>query len=54
MRKREAGVRAYRIAVIAGDGIGREVLEAYTADVNGHFAAYAHHILTECAAVKSQ
>ena len=26
-------------------GLGREILEAYTKDVNGHFAAYAHHIL---------
>ena len=24
---------------------GQEILEAYTKDVNGHFAAYAHHIL---------
>ena len=23
---------------------GQEILEAYTKDVNGHFAAYAHHI----------
>lgn len=27
-------------------GIGREILKSYTRDVNGHFAAYAHHILT--------
>ncbi len=25
--------------------LGREILENYTRDVNGHFAAYAHHIL---------
>ena len=25
---------------------GQEILEAYTKDVNGHFAAYAHHILS--------
>ena len=27
-------------------GLGREILESYTRDVNGHFAAYAHHILS--------
>ena len=27
-------------------GLGREILESYTRDVNGHFAAYAHHIVT--------
>ena len=27
------------------EGLGREILESYTKDVNGHFAAYAHHIL---------
>jgi hypothetical protein len=36
------------------EGQGRAILQAYTTDVNGHFAAYAHHILTECTAVKSQ
>jgi hypothetical protein len=29
------------------DGQGRAVLEAYTRDVNGHFAAYAHLVLTK-------
>jgi flavin-dependent dehydrogenase len=28
-------------------GQAREILEAYTTDVNGHFAAYAHHVLTQ-------
>lgn len=28
------------------EGLGREILEAYTKDVNGHFAAYADHVLT--------
>ena len=28
------------------EGLGREILESYTRDVNGHFAAYAHHILS--------
>ena len=28
------------------EGLGRETLESYTKDVNGHFAAYAHHILS--------
>jgi len=28
------------------DGHGRKVLEAYTTDVNGHFASYAHAVLT--------
>ena len=27
-------------------GEGRKILEAYTKDVNGHFAEYAHHVLT--------
>ena len=27
------------------NGLGREILEAYTKDVNGHFAAYAHHVM---------
>ena len=27
------------------EGLGLEILESYTRDVNGHFAAYAHHIL---------
>ena len=26
-------------------GLAREILQGYTRDVNGHFAAYAHHIL---------
>ncbi|WP_168442139.1 FAD-dependent oxidoreductase [Pontiella desulfatans] len=26
--------------------VGRNILEAYTKDVNGHFAEYAHHVLT--------
>ena len=25
--------------------LGRNILEDYTKDVNGHFAAYAHHML---------
>jgi len=28
------------------DGQGRKVLEAYTKDVNGHFASYAHFVLS--------
>jgi len=31
------------------DGQGQEILEAYTKDVNGHFAAYAHLVLTNVA-----
>jgi len=34
------------------DGLGREVLEAYTTDVNGHFAAYAHLVLTKGTAIR--
>jgi flavin-dependent dehydrogenase len=34
------------------EGLGREILEAYTTDVNGHFAAYAHHVLTHGTAMK--
>jgi hypothetical protein len=34
------------------NGMGREILEAYTKDVNGHFAAYAHHVLTHGTAMK--
>ena len=33
-------------------GEGREILEMYTKDVNGHFAEYAHHILTRTTPVK--
>ena len=29
------------------EGLGRDILEAYTKDVNGHFAAYAHLVLTQ-------
>jgi hypothetical protein len=35
------------------NGQAREVLEAYTTDVNGHFASYAHHVLTQGTAMKS-
>ena len=28
------------------EGLGHEILESYTRDVNGHFAAYAHHMLS--------
>jgi hypothetical protein len=34
------------------NGQAREILEAYTTDVNGHFAAYAHHVLTQSTAMK--
>ena len=39
------------LLVQCGDwnGEGRAVLEAYTQDVNGHFAAYADHVLHTCA-----
>lgn len=33
-------------------GQAREILEAYTTDVNGHFAAYAHHVLTNGTAMR--
>jgi len=36
------------------NGQGRDVLEAYTKDVNGHFAAYAHLVLTRGTAMRSQ
>jgi hypothetical protein len=36
------------------NGQGRGILEAYTTDVNGHFAAYAHLVLTRGTAMKSQ
>jgi len=36
------------------NGLAREILEAYTTDVNGHFAAYAHLVLTRGTAMKSQ
>jgi hypothetical protein len=32
---------------------GREILEAYTKDVNGHFAEYAHHVLTHGTAMSN-
>jgi hypothetical protein len=35
-------------------GQAREILEAYTTDVNGHFAAYAHHMLIQGTAMRSQ
>ena len=31
--------------------LGREILQAYTKDVNGHFAAYAHRVLSEGTAI---
>ena len=34
------------------NGQAREVLEAYTTDVNGHFASYAHFVLTRGTAMK--
>ena len=34
-------------------GVGRTILEAYTKDVNGHFAEYAHYVLTQGAAMRS-
>lgn len=36
------------LLVECGDvqGEGRNILETYTKDVNGHFAEYAHHVLT--------
>lgn len=34
------------------EGQGREILHAYTNDVNGHFAAYAHHVLTHGTALR--
>lgn len=36
------------------NGQGREVLDAYTTDVNGHFAAYAHLVLTRGTAMESR
>ena len=33
-------------------GEGRKILEAYTKDVNGHFAEYAHHVLTTITPLK--
>lgn len=33
-------------------GEGRKILEAYTKDVNGHFAKYAHHVLTTITPLK--
>jgi hypothetical protein len=36
------------------DGLGRGILEAYTTDVNGHFAAYAHQVLTKGTAMRSR
>ena len=36
------------------NGQGREALEAYTKDVNGHFAAYAYDVLTQGAAMKGK
>jgi len=35
-------------------GQAREILEAYATDVNGHFAAYAHHVLTQGTTMRSQ
>ena len=35
-------------------GQGREILEAYTQDVNGHFAAYAHQVLMQGVRVESK
>jgi len=35
------------------NGRGREILEAYTQDVNGHFATYAHLVLTRGTAMKA-
>jgi len=32
---------------------GRHILEAYTQDINGHFAEYAHHVLTQGTAIRS-
>ena len=34
-------------------GEGRKILDAYTKDVNGHFAEYAHHVLTHGTAMNS-
>jgi len=34
-------------------GVGRKILETYTKDVNGHFAEYAHHILTTVTPAKT-
>jgi hypothetical protein len=34
--------------------LGRGILETYTTDVNGHFAAYAHLVLTRGTAMKHQ
>ena len=31
---------------------GRNILEDYTQDVNGHFAEYAHHVLTNGTAMR--
>ena len=36
------------------EGQAQEVLEAYTTDVNGHFAAYAHRVLTQGTAMRSR
>jgi hypothetical protein len=36
------------------NGLGRRILEAYTTDVNGHFAAYAHLVLTRGTAMSGQ
>ncbi len=36
------------------NGQAREILEAYTTDVNGHFAAYAYQVLTQGTAMRSQ
>jgi hypothetical protein len=30
---------------------GREILEVYTKDVNGHFAEYAHRVLSNGSAI---
>ena len=32
---------------------GREILEVYTKDVNGHFAEYAYHVLSNGTAISS-
>ena len=32
-------------------GQGRKILEAYTKDLNGHFAEYAHHVLSHGTAI---
>ena len=36
------------------NGRGRAILEAYTKDVNGHFASYANHVLMQGSAIKGK